>query len=206
MVVRLIGAGLPRTGTTSLKAAIERLTGGPCYHMESVLERPDHPAMWSRVLAGDLDVLDRILDGFTAGLDWPMSSLWREAAERYPDAAVLLSHRADADTWWRSADETVFAVWRSPRSIGSDDWWEMSDQLLARFTSRWDDEAAAKAAYEQHLDDVRSTIAPERLVEYRPGDGWEPICRALHTPVPDETFPHLNSTDEFRARLRPREM
>ncbi len=205
MVVRLIGAGLPRTGTMSLKAAVERITGEPCYHMESVFERSEHPALWSRALAGDVDVLDLVLDGFTAALDWPMSSLWREAAERYPDASVLLSHRSDADTWWRSADRTVFAVWRAPRTIGSDDWWEMSDRLLDRFAPGWGDEATAKAAYEQHLDEVRSTIAPERLVEYRPGDGWAPICRALGAAVPDETFPHLNSTDDFIARFRPRE-
>jgi hypothetical protein len=55
-------------------------------------------------------------------------------------------------------------------------------------------------AYVRHNDAVRAGVAPERLVEWRPDDGWEPICAALGLPVPDEPFPRLNTTAEFRAR------
>ena len=75
----------------------------------------------------------------------------------------------------------------------------ISELLTARFTARWGDRDGAIEAYRRHNDAVRTAVAPGRLVEWRPGDGWEPLCAALGEPVPDEPFPHLNSTAEFRA-------
>ncbi len=201
MAIKLIGAGLPRTGTMSLKGALQRLTGEPCYHMDEVFRRPEHPAIWSRVLDGEIGHLDELLDGFTCAIDWPMSSVWREAAEHYPDALVLLSRRTDAGTWWRSADKTVWHVMRSFQPDEPDDWWDMNARLQRRFAHDWDDPATAMATYDAHLAEVRATIAPDRLVEYQPGDGWAPLCAALGVDEPDEPFPHVNSTEEFTARM-----
>ncbi len=184
----------------SLKVAAERLTGGACYHMHEVFSRPKHPAWWSRVLDGELNLLDQILEGFDCALDWPMAAIWRDAADRYPDAPVLLSLRRDADEWWQSANKTVWAVMRGPRDIASEDWWQMTERLQARLASRWDEEGPAKEAYRAHLSEVRATISPDRLFEYRPGDGWEPLCRALDIQIPDEPFPHLNSRNAFSRR------
>jgi hypothetical protein len=76
-----------------------------------------------------------------------------------------------------------------------------TDMLRIRFTSEWRDEEAAKAAYDRHNAEVRASVPPERLVEWHPGDGWEPLCRAVGVPVPDAPFPHVNTTEEFRAGL-----
>ncbi|WP_420450273.1 sulfotransferase family protein [Ilumatobacter sp.] len=202
MSLRVIGAGLPRTGTNSIKLALERLTGAPCYHMHEVFANQHHPALWCRALDGEVAVLDEILADYTCAVDWPVSSMWREAAERYPDAPVLLSLRDDAETWWGSVDATVWAVMRGPRDgVASPEWWAMTERLQARFAPDWDDPATARAAYEEHLERVRSTIPADRLFEHRPGDGWGPLCAALGVAVPEEEYPHVNTRAEFGSRL-----
>lgn len=101
--MRVVGAGLGRTGTMSLKLALEKLLDGPCYHMLEVFPRPDHIAMWQDVLNGERPDWDRIFEGFAAAVDWPVAAFWREISNVYPEAIILLSTRA-ADSWWQSAD------------------------------------------------------------------------------------------------------
>ena len=197
----LIGAGLPRTGTKSLKLAIEELTGASCYHMTEVTD--DTAAVWVRILGGEYSLLDTILEGYAASVDWPASVAWRELAERHPAASVLLSHRGDAETWWRSANVTVWESLRRNLDEPSEDsevWSELSKAMLASFASRWREPEMAMQAYDRHLQEVRATIAPERLFEYVPGDGWGPVCAALGVPEPDQPFPNLNSTADYRSR------
>lgn len=198
MSLRIIGAGLPRTGTTSLKAAIEQLTGERCYHMFEVMARAEeHVPMWLRVLDGDLAVTDELFAGFGSAIDWPASSFWRELAARHPDALVVLTKRADSETWWRSAERTVWEAVR--RSTGREAWDRMLRGLMARFHENGHDPATAKATYGRHLEEVRAAIDPERLVELQPGDGWAPLCAALGIAEPDEPYPHSNTASEFRA-------
>ena len=108
MNLRVVGAGLPRTGTSSLKKALENLLGGRCYHM---MEIPGHPfdlgAGWNRALAGDAPDWAKLFDGYVAAVDWPASIFWRELSEANPAALVLLSVRDTAEVWWRSADEMI---------------------------------------------------------------------------------------------------
>jgi hypothetical protein len=200
MDLKLIGVGLPRTGTKSVKLALEHLMGEPCYHMSEVRPREGHSALWLRVLNGELELLDVILDGFGAAVDWPFSGIWREAINRFPEAPVLLSSRRDTETWWRSANQTVWASMRSASVESRGEWFPMATKLFENFASPWDNETTAKAAYEQHNADVRAAVDPARLFEYEPGDGWGPLCEALQLPIPDAAFPHINTTAEFRAR------
>jgi hypothetical protein len=73
--------------------------------------------------------------------------------------------------------------------------------MMERFTTNWRDESAAKAAYLAHNEHVRATAPRDRLVEWHPGDGWEPICSTLGTEVPNHPFPHVNTTAETRAEI-----
>ena len=107
MGLRLVGAGLGRTGTTSLKAALEQLLGGACYHMSEVFGRPDMAEMWLHAVQGDLPDWDVVFADYRAAVDWPAAGFWRELSTAYPDAPVLLSTR-DADAWWESASQTIF--------------------------------------------------------------------------------------------------
>ncbi|HEV7932652.1 MAG TPA: sulfotransferase [Actinomadura sp.] len=199
MTLRLIGAGLGRTGTYSLKMALQRLLGEPCYHMAEVFAHPGHVPLWQAAVRGEPPAWDQIFHGYVATVDWPAAAFWRELAETYPGTTVLLSLRRDADAWWRSAKATIFEATLRPAEAEPDLWRQMILELWdRRFTERWWDERSAKAAYEGHNDEVRATIASDRLVEWCPGDGWAPICAALGVPVPDRPFPHVNTTAEFR--------
>jgi hypothetical protein len=198
MTLRAIGAGLGRTGTNSLKLALERLLGSPCYHAHEVILNLDHVPMWQHALdAGDGD-WGAIFAGYSAGVDWPVCRFWDRLAAHYPDAVIVLSTRASAAEWWASAERTVFASMLRGPLPGFEQWYRMMEVAMQPFTGHWDDRDAAIAAYEHHNEAVRTGLPPDRLVEWRPDQGWTPLCAALGIDPPDEPFPHVNTTREFR--------
>jgi hypothetical protein len=203
MTLSVVGAGLGRTGTHSLKIALEQLLGGPCYHMLEVFGRPDDIPVWHRAIDGDQPDWSAFLSEYRAAVDWPASAFWRELSAANPDAVILLSTRKDADAWWKSASNTIFHIADREVEIGGADGKaqrEMAVDMLAKtFTPNWQDETEAKRAYEAHNAAVRASVPADKLIDYRAGDGWEPICEKLGLPVPSEPFPHVNTTDEFRA-------
>jgi Sulfotransferase domain len=192
--LRVVGAGLPRTGTSSLKEALEVLLAGRCYHMHEI---PNHPfdlgPLWQTALRGETPHWNQLMNGYVAAVDWPASMFWHELSEANPDALVLLSLRDSAEAWWKSADESILPY---ARMALAPDWREGRDflSLLERFTGskEWDDSALLQAAYEKHNETVRQAVPPHRLLEWRVADGWSPLCGALGFPVPDVPFPWKN--------------
>ncbi len=199
MKLRVVGAGLGRTGTHSLKLALERLLDAPCYHMAEIFHnRPQHVPLWHAAAQGWMPDWDALFSGYSAAVDWPASAFWQEISAAYPDALVLLSVR-DSEAWWRSASETIFPL--SQSNDPESEWRKMIDAMMAnRFTSELTNREACIAAFERHNAQVRESVPANRLLEWRASDGWEPICAALGVPVPDEPFPHSNSKEEFLAR------
>jgi hypothetical protein len=209
MSLRVVGAGLGRTGTASLQLALQQLLDGRCYHMGETFGRPDDIPVWHAAVDGDPPAdWNEFLSDFVATVDWPACAFWRELSAANPDAVVLLSTRSSADAWWKSANDTIFQV--SRREMPEDG--EAVDVLKAQmamakdmlsktFTPDWQEEAAAKRAYEAHNAAVRAEVDPARLVDWQPGDGWEPLCTALDVPVPADPFPHVNTTADFRAMI-----
>lgn len=202
-MLRVIGAGLPRTGTMTLKNAFETLLGEPCHHMADVFGRKeiDVPAFQAAV-RGDFPDWERLFEGYAAAVDWPASAFYPELAERYPDAIVVLSKRDDFSAWWTSASNTVLKHFTSTDPDGGP-WRDMVHGVWNRTLegAEFDDVPAIAAAYDRYHQRVRETVPAERLVEFNTGAGWEPLCDALDLPIPDEPFPHLNSTAEFHARI-----
>ena len=199
MSLRVVGAGLGRTGTMSLKLALERLLGAPCYHMAEVFAHPEHVAVWHAAARGERVDWHALFAGYAAAVDWPVGSFWSEVAEAFPDAWILHSTRS-AESWWQSASRTIFPA--SAHASGTP-WHAMWLELARnRFTEKLDDRAAAIAAYERHNAAVRATAPPARLLAWTARDGWGPLCRALGVPVPDEPFPHANSSEEFLVQHR----
>ena len=201
--LRVVGAGLGRTGTHTLKVVLERLLGGPCHHMVEVFE---HPEQWERLQAAvdgaPLAEWGSVLDGYVAAVDWPMCRWYAELAEANLDAVVLLSVRDSAEQWWTSASNTIFkALPEDP----TDDWGRWAVQLIDGHIGSHTDGEIAKAGYERHNAAVRATVPADRLLEWNAKDGWEPLCAALGVPVPDEPFPVTNTTEEFNARRLPPE-
>ncbi len=199
MTLQIVGAGLPRTGTSSLTVALAQLLGGRSYHMSVI---PGHPFdlgdSWNQALAGDTPNWDQLFDGFNAAVDWPASMFWAELSEVYPDALVLLSLRDSAETWWQSVEATILPV---ARLALVPDWNEGHGllDLLERFTGskQWDDPATLMAAYERHNAAVKRNVPPQRLLEWRASEGWAPLCRALGLPVPNEPFPWTNRREDW---------
>jgi hypothetical protein len=202
MELQVVGAGLGRTGTHSLKVALEQLLGGPCYHMVEVFGRPDQRGTWAAAVRGEDVDWASFLAPYRATVDWPAAAFWQELSVAAPDAVIVLSTR-DSDAWWKSASETIFAVLSRGPGPGDEAGREelaMIEALIERrFTPEWRDRAGAIAAYEAHNARVRAEAPPGRLVEWQPGDGWAPLCAALGVTEPAEPFPHLNSTSDFRA-------
>ncbi|MGN6473452.1 MAG: sulfotransferase family protein, partial [Mycobacteriales bacterium] len=202
MALKVVGAGVGRTGTNSLKVALERLLGEPCYHMlEIIHNHPDHTPIWSAAYDGTMPDWDELYAGFGATVDWPAGPLWAQTAEAYPDALIVQSVR-EPDAWWKSASTTIFrgmelAIANDPDSS----WTQMASKMMTSFTPDWRDESAAKAAFLAYNDRVRQTAPADRLLEWQASDGWEPICERLGLAVPDEPFPHVNTADETRAML-----
>ena len=207
--LHVVGAGFGRTGTLSMKAALETLGLGPCHHMTEVFRDPDSGKRWLAAArakrAGDPYPWASLLDGYRSVVDWPGCYFWRELADAFPEAPVLLTTR-EPERWYESAFETIYQV--ALRALASDDPAArerivMPQEIIFQttFQDRFEDRSFAIGVYEKHLDEVRLAIPAERLIEYRVGDGWEPLCGALGVDVPDRPFPHVNAREEFRAVL-----
>jgi hypothetical protein len=199
MPLQVIGAGLPRTATYSLGIALEQLLGGPRHHMSAI---PGHPFdlgdEWSLALAGGRPDWEQTFEGYVAAVDWPASAFWKELSDAYPEALILLSVRDSAKTWYESMSATVIPVTRL--ALAPD--WSAGRHLLDLFerfagTTAWDDETTLIAAYERHNDEVRRAIPSHRLLEWNANEGWEPICRALGKPIPNQPFPWVNRRENW---------
>ena len=203
MALRVVGAGLGRTGTHSLKLALEKLLGGPCYHMSELIEREADTAVWAAATRGEDVDWRGFLDQYAATVDWPACGFWEPIAAAHPDAVVLLSLRESPEAWWKSFERTIAQALQKDVPADDEAWVERRRMVLAMvestFTPDWRDPEAAKEAYIRHNDRVRAAVPAGRLVEYRAGDGWEPLCAALGVEIPEAPFPHTNTTADFRT-------
>ncbi len=197
MSLRVVGAGLGRTGTNSLMVALEQLLAAPCYHMYQCFVRDD-AARWLEVGRGNKAMLHEIVADCAAAVDWPASAYWEDLAAANPDAIILLSTRASGEAWFKSASDTIFP---NIDNVPDGPWKDMVFELFVNtFTSDFLDKDKAIAAYEAHNATVRAKADPARLLEWQATDGWRPICDALGLPVPETEFPRTNTTEEWLAR------
>jgi hypothetical protein len=205
----VVGAGFGRTGTLSLKHALQMLGFGPTYHMEEVLRRPSHIRAWQRFATDGTADWDRLFAHFGSGVDFPVSCAWRELAAHYPDAKVILTVR-DADRWWASTAETIhttrdlFPRWLQRLVPWTAAYLDMNERLVwdGLFAGRFSDRAHAIEVYDRHNAEVAATVPPERLLVFDVAQGWEPLCRFLEVPVPDRPFPNLNDKAVMQRRLQ----
>lgn len=201
-MVSVIGAGFGRTGTLSTKQALEQLGVGRCYHMSELFGRPDDVAVWHAAGRGERVDWHGFLAGFGATIDWPSCTFYREQMDAFPDAKVLLTVR-DPERWYESVTNTILAHIGGPRpdDPGMGPWWDMVQEVITQGTFGGDVEHDhAVEVYERHNAEVQATVPAERLLVFEAAQGWEPLCDFLGLPVPDEPFPRVNTTEEWRAR------
>ncbi|MBB6171912.1 hypothetical protein HNR23_001972 [Nocardiopsis mwathae] len=213
-MLQVIGAGMPRTGTASMKAALEHLGFGPCHHMYEVIQHPEQARRWSGVLSGGPVDWEHLFEGYRSAVDWPGSYFWRELVAAYPDAKVILTRR-DPQRWYTSCRTTIFefsaAVARGETPPATPAHEEFNAQVLdvmfrTAFGSGMADIPEPEpsiAGFRRNNAAVLDTVPADRLLVYEPGDGWGPLCDFLGVPTPDGTpFPHLNEGAEMRRRLQ----
>lgn len=199
MTLKVIGSGFGRTGTMSLKLALEQLGFGPTYHMVEVFKNPPAAQWWVDAADGQPDWA-KIFAGYNSTVDWPNATFYAELAAAYPDAKIIHTER-DAEAWFKSTQATIFADAVSGGASGP--FAEMFAKVVRRlFDGKMHDHDHVIDVYKRHNAAVRATIPAERLLVYEVAQGWDPLCAFLGVPVPDGPMPKVNSTEEFVGRLK----
>lgn len=194
MTLKVIGAGFGRTGTDSMREALNILGFGPCHHMFEVNAKEDQKRMWRALVQGAPIGWGPLFAGYGCCVDWPSAYYWRELAEFYPEAKVVLTYRT-AESWWQSFESTIvrgIQMSTDPESLGPA---LIRDKV---FGGRPGDRAHAISIYEENVEAVKATIAPERLLVHSVGDGWEPLCAFLGVPAPVQPYPSRNTAKDFQ--------
>ena len=209
MAIKVIGAGFGRTGTLSLKNALERLGFDKAHHMEELIKNRNQIDYWLEIAQGKTVDWSQVFDGYQSTTDFPACVYYRELAEQYPDAKILLTTR-DEDSWYRSVAQTIF-----PLSEAIPKWLlaifpagRRMHQAVQKivwqgtFDGRANDPEHAKAVFRKHNQAVIDSFPKERVLVFQAKDGWEPLCKFLEVDVPPEPYPHLNDTAEMQRRIK----
>jgi hypothetical protein len=209
VALEVIGSGFGRTGTQSIKLALEQLGFGPCHHMDEVFQNPTQVPHWQALASGEKVDWNTVFKGYRSQVDWPGAHVWRELAAAYPDAKVLHSIRPE-EAWWRSFSDTIATALTTYRDAPTPppphmlDMFGAVEKLIMRGT--FGDPPIARetaiAAFRARTEAVRESIPPERLLMFDVTEGWEPLCAFLGVPVPETPFPRTNSTEQFWQLVR----
>lgn len=205
MALKVIGAGFGRTGTLSLKTALEKLGYVKTHHMLEVFPSAKQVRLWNGIGKGETPDWDAVFEGYQACVDFPASAHYKALLAHYPDAKVILTVR-DVDKWYLSTKRTIYRFgaiipkWARlliPR-IGKIYSLSEGNIWTRVFDGRFEDEAHAKQVFLDHAKDVEASVPPEKLLIFEVAQGWEPLCKFLDVPIPEEAFPRLNDTASMR--------
>lgn len=209
MALKVIGAGFGRTGTLSLKTALEQLGYSKCHHMQEVISDREQLDAWLDISLGGKPDWDPLFEPFVASVDWPSCTFWDDLTRHYPESKVILTLR-DPDRWYDSVIETIY-----PSSTEVPAWLQklvprlgrfvrMADALIwtGTFQGRFEDRAHAIDVFQRNTNLVKASVAPERLLVFQATDGWEPLCEFLGVPVPDGPYPHVNEAASIKRLVR----
>jgi hypothetical protein len=209
MGLSVIGAGFGRTGTRSLKAALEELGFGKCYHMVEVFKNPGHMNMWTEVIETGRSNWASIFEGFQAVMDWPASVYYKTLMAAFPDAKVILTVR-DPELWYESIRSTFYArskkygrfliiiptIYRFFKALEKVLWQGI-------FNSRLEDKTYAINIFNEHIEEVKRSVPGDRLLIFEARQGWEPLCEFLDVPVPRIPYPHVNKGQKYGTGEKP---
>ncbi len=213
MTIKVIGAGYGRTGTLSLKSALETLGFGKCYHMIELLQNPGGVEFWEAASQGKPINWKALFQGYQAIVDFPGCSFYQDLMQYYPDAKVVLTVR-DPQAWYESSLNTIYKA--GPQGIQKllitlqlpfsaklrrvMRVFRLADQVYWRgeFQGRFQDKEYAIECFQQHIEEVKRVVPVEQLLVYEVKEGWEPLCGFLDVPAPlGEPFPRLNERETF---------
>ena len=206
MALKVIGTGFGRTGTASLKDALDMIGFGPCYHMREVFENADHIPYWQAAVDGTLPDWEPIMGNYASSCDWPACSFYETLMQANPDAKVLHTVR-DPEKWYESALATIYPL--SSRLQNDADpvrvaHFRFVNQLIwqGHFKGRFEDKSYAIEVFQQHTAAVKRIVPAEKLLVFDVKEGWGPLCAFLDVPVPSQSFPRVNDREAFLSRGR----
>lgn len=207
MSIKVIGAGFGRTGTASLRTALEKLGFNKCYHMHEILVDQSRAKSWYKASQGKDVNWDRVFDGYQAMLDWPSCSFYKNLVEKYPEAMVILTVR-DPEEWYKSVSETVYPLSNSFSKWHA--WFSPTARIMkgmlfkiiweGTFHGKFEDKEYAKTIFNRHIEEVKRTVSEEKLLIYKVTEGWKPLCEFLKVDEPEEPFPRVNGLEEFHIK------
>ena len=209
MGLSVIGAGFGRTGTMSLKLALEQLGFGPCHHMDELMDDPSQLPNWRAAADGEPVDWDDVFANYKSTVDWPGAYFWRDLAEFYPEAKIILTVRP-MDSWWESYSKTIMTFWRDILPEIKDEYiLEVAPVALkiiaeGAFGGSFLDKDAIIKSHQNHIEAVTSSYTSDRLLTFEVKDGWDPLCEFLDMPVPQGDFPRSNNSAEFWEIVEPR--
>ncbi len=195
MSLKVIGTGFGRTGTDSMRLALNILRFGPTHHMLELSDKPVLYKRWIDLAHGSQVDWSSLFEGYSSCVDWPSAYYWKELIDVYPDARVLLTWRSP-ESWWKSFENTILIMMKRLKDKNP------LTHFLAEnvFDGKPDDRDHAIDIYKRHVDEVITTVRQDRLLVYKLGDGWEPLCAFLDVPVPKEDYPNKNATVDFQTK------
>jgi len=209
MPLRVIGAGFGRTGTKSLKVALEELGFGKCYHMDEAMKNPRHFRRWAEIVEGGKADWDALFNGYQSGVDWPVSAYYKELSVAYPDAKVILTVR-EPERWYESFSTTLYQADKKFRKYSrfippANRFFGAINKVVWEgiFDNRLEDKAYAIEVFNNHIEEVKRTVPKERLLVFEARQGWEPLCAFLGVPAPTHRpFPHENDRAMWQRVIR----
>ncbi len=214
MGLKVIGAGFGRTGTLSLKLALERLGFDKCYHMMEMPLVPHHIEEWRAAAAGRNVDWETLFSGYQAAVDWPSCNFWRQQLKAFPDAKVILTRR-DAEQWYTSVMHTIWLSSEQGRMdlLDAEHHGTVESQAQDRikmvyeviwdgvFGMRMENKQHVINCFERHNQEVINSVPRGKLLVIEPGDGWAPLCEFLEVDVPEKDYPRINSKEDFQKRF-----
>jgi hypothetical protein len=199
MSMRVIGFGVGRTGTFSMKLALEQLNFGPCHHMEEVdAKSPEQIAVWASAANGKVD-WKKAYAGYNSAVDWPTAAFCQELATAYPDAKFILTLR-DPERWYASFSQTIVPLIQPTAKTPSEllPFLKMVMAVVQKTGFRIPStKEEILTAFHRHIEIVTQTIPTDRLLLFDVKQGWEPLCQFLVVAVPPTDFPWTNNTKDF---------
>ncbi len=203
MALQIIGAGFGRTGTYSLKAALEQLGFGPCHHMSEVIHDNSQIKAWSKAAGGHADY-GAIFSGFRSAVDFPVSAFWQDVLAVTPGAKVILSHREPED-WYASFSQTILPLIldKGAWPQNATPWFEMIEKvIIGKAMGGHTDREGILQAYRANEAAVRKLEAKGQALVFSVRDGWAPLCRFLDVKAPDTPFPKTNARADFFSSVK----
>jgi hypothetical protein len=199
--LEILGAGFGRTGTNSLKIALERLGFGPCYHMYEITKNPGHISFWNAAASNSPVEWISFFKSYKATVDWPASAFVPQIYKAFKSSKVIITVR-NPEEWYQSANNTIFhtmANWEANENPETRDRMKMAKKIILDgvFWGKHDNKNHCIGIFNKHINEISNVVPKDNLLIFDVSEGWVPLCEFLKVEIPNEAFPYTNTRASF---------